>query len=276
MKKYTSVFGMIVRHSFFQIIMIMIGMVFVEVYLFLNAIHKMLMQHGGFSFGLESDASMKLLSPMDTNAMQEMLAEFEAYPIINFELAIENSHIMWIFFLAMLLITVSCCMTGCHFGSHQGYTLQRLQIKEKHIFLLQFIYNTLCYVILWSIQIIVIYVLGTYYVNHMVGTTNQTIFLAFYRNAFLHNLFPMEEWLKWGKLIASILGLGILSAVFPYKQRNGKFGVEIVIMLAIICIWFPSKMANYYVDALVIVWAVGLIAIICWQIWYREKEVKKE
>ena len=167
-------------------------------------------------------------------------------------------------------------MTGCHFGSHQGYTLQRLQIKEKQIVCLQAVYNILCYLLLWCVQMIVVYALCSYYKNHAIGTTNQTIVFAFYRNNFLHNLFPMEEWLKWGKLIIGIFGLGILSAIFPYKQRMGKFGIEVILLFAVISIFFSSDMGNYYIDAIVIEFVIGIVIIVCRQLYSREKKLKNE
>ena len=73
--------------------------------------------------------------------------------MFSVEELISNSHIIWVFAVFFVIITILLCLTGCEYGSKQGYKLRRLRISERSIFLWQSIYNIFCYLVIWAVQL---------------------------------------------------------------------------------------------------------------------------
>ena len=160
MKKHLSVFMLMARSSIYKVISVFVLMAVVEYGLVCMRLNQ----------GVMSDQH-------------------------NLEIVVDESRILWVFGAVFLLMTVFLCQTGCGFSSKTGYTLRRLSISERMVFVWQSIYNMMCYCLLWFVQILVVFGLCNLYVNMAPEgfVTNQTIFLAFYRNDFLHSLLPMED-----------------------------------------------------------------------------------
>ena len=210
MKKYLSVFNLIATSSIYKITGLFGIMGVIEFFLF-----RMIM----------------LAGPNENGTF-------------HIEYVFEQSRTLWVFAAALLVLTVFLCATGYETSSKQGYTLKRLSISEKKVFALQALYNTLCYFLLWSMQLLFVFLLGFYFTNKApeMYVTNQTLFLAFYRNNFLHGLLPFEDVIIWIKNIFLFLGLGICSAGFTMAQRKGKRAFELVILLVSTIFLFSSPL----------------------------------
>lgn len=165
----------------------------------------------------------------------------------HIEYVFDHSLAFWIFSIALVILTVLLCLTGYETSSKQGYTLMRLSISEKNVFILQALYNTLCYFLLWSIQLLIVFILGFYFVKNAPEeyVTNQTLFLAFYRNDFLHALLPFEDIAIWAKNLVTFLAFGICSSGFTYAQRRGKRGFELLLLLGAAIIFFAAPLGEY-------------------------------
>ena len=202
MKKITSVFGLIIRSSIFRILITLILLGVAELFIFYRR--------------LSSAVSVEYLLP---NAGMTPL-----------EALVKNSGFTLLFALAFVAVTVFLCMTGTQYSSRSGYTLARLSITEKQIFFCQTIYNITVYIILWIYQVVLLFIASGLYVSlspaEYIG--EQTVFLAFYRNDFMHSMLPLSDVLVWIKNIAVAIGLGFAAAEFPYNQRGGRFGATIV------------------------------------------------
>lgn len=185
--------------------------------------------------------------------------------ITGMEQVFQQSRIIWIFALTFLLITALLCLTGTEFGGKQGYTLRRLSIPERTIFLWQAFYNTCCFFLLWAVQLFIVLALCKLYAEKMdpVAVTQQTVFLAFYRNSFLHSLLPLAEISRYARNVLLVLGLGISSAYFPFRQRRGETGVQVIILTAIALIFFSRSMGSLGGDIFVIVLSLWVTAS-CW------------
>lgn len=228
MKRYLSVFEMIIRSSIYKVIQILILLVVVEL--------------GTFYIALE-----------------QPLASIQP----NLEEIIDQSHLVYMFGAAYLLMTVVLVLSGTNIGSVQGYTLQRLRIKEKKVFLLQCVYNVLCYVLLWATQLGVLLIASDYYMTNKTDAvlTNMTVFLAFHRNDFMHSILPMQDNTNWLLLIGLILGTGCFAADFTRMQRRGKVAWILIIFVATACISFPRAMGEavvFFILAMII-WSSFII-----------------
>lgn len=209
MKKYISVFQMIARSSLYKVCLILIGMVIAE-------------------------GSMLYLTITNPSGF-------------NFEEYIDQSQYSLAFQIAYILVTIVIVLPGMNLGSNQSYTLQRLRIKERKIYWLQSLYNMLAYVLLWGVQMIMVFVsIVIYQKNIPIEATlsNQTMFLAFYRNNFMHSIFPLED-IPGASLIV-IIGIttAFVAAEFTKLQRQGKFGFELLILIAAVIISFPRELGQ--------------------------------
>ena len=228
MKKHLSVLMLISRSTIYQILGILLIMVVVEGTLFYFALNRM------------------------------MTSE-----VVGLELAFQQSRIPWVCALGFLLVTALLCLTGCEFGGKQGYTLRRLSVSERSVFLWQAFYNTCCFFLFWAVQLFIILALCRLYIERIDSAVvnNQTVFLAFYRNDFLHSLLPLAEISRYVRNIFLILGLGIASAYFPIRQRRGGIGAGIIVLSAVTLLFFSHGMGYLGSDILVILLSIATAAI---------------
>lgn len=102
----------------------------------------------------------------------------------------------------------------------------------------------------------------------------QSIFLAFYRNGFLHSLLPLEEVSRYARNGILILCLGITSAYYPVRQRTGKVGTELIVLVCILIPFFASGVGGFINDLFLSVTAI--IAVIKVLAGAFAKEVQNE
>lgn len=224
MKRYLSVFEMITRSSIYKVLLIISGMVAIEfVFFYLHVINN---------------------------------------KFLNIEEYVDQGYYSIIFKIAYLLVTIVIVLSGMNLGSVQSYTLQRLRIKEKRIYWLQALYNFFAYVILWGVQLITVFVnILIFQKNLPEGAvfTNQTIFVAFYRNNFMHTILPLEDVPGWWILILTGIASALATAEFTKLQRQGKFAFELLLLVASVLIYFPRALGfeiSYIIVALCIVYIV--------------------
>ena len=224
MKRYLSVFEMITRSSIYKVLLILATMVVTEMAFFYHTMQ------------VSNEISI------------------EGY--------IEECPYSWIFRVAYLLITIVIVLPGMNIGSVQSYTLKRLSIKESRVFWLQALYNLLAYVLLWGTQLVVLMVSITIYLKNLPAgavITNQTMFLAFYRNEFMHTILPLEDVPGWTILALIAITGALATATFSKIQRSGKFGFELLILAAATVLYIPRPLGY---DISFIVVAIGMVNII--------------
>ena len=224
MKKYSSVFEMIVRSSIYKVLFLLGIMVITEAVCF----------------------SLSMISPSG----------------VNIEEYINQSLFSTIFQIAYLLVTAVLVFYGMNMGSMQSYTLQRLRIREKNIFWLQALYNALAYVLLWGVQLVMILISASvYYKNLPEGHihTNQTLFIAFYRSEFMHSILPLEDAPGWWVLILILVSSAFTTAVFTKLQRIGKFGFELFILVGAVLVSFPRAVGEEFVFLVIAIVTVGVV-----------------
>lgn len=161
------------------------------------------------------------------------------------------------FLVLCLILSLNGYESG---GSKIRYTLQRLSLSEEAIALLWSVYYLACFLIFWAVQLFIILWLGRLYVSAVdpAYINEQTIFLAFYRNSFLHSLLPLEETSRFLRNGALLLGLSLGAACLPFKQRRGKRDIAMS-FLAVFTFWvFPQEMGRFGSDAWIWLLALSL------------------
>lgn len=181
--------------------------------------------------------------------------------IIGLERMFGKSRIALVMAAAFVLMTAQLSITGCEYGSRQGYTLRRLRVSEKSVYAWQAGFNTAMYFVFWGVQLMLTLAMAKYGTEKMGSlASNQNIFLAFYRNGFLHSLLPLAEWSRYLRNIALIIALGMASALFSYNQRRKKPGIAILFMLPVTALPFAGSTGNGGADAFQILAALAVMA----------------
>jgi len=229
LKRYVSVFEMIIRSSIYKVIGIFAIMAVGEIILLTFAWNQPIA------------------------ALQPSMEEW-----------VENSRIFVPFLAAYWVMTKVLASSGTNVGSMQSYTLQRLRIPEKKVHLLQCIYNIFCYAMLWISQLLILFVATDFYMKHKTGVilTNQTAFLAFYRNAFMHSILPMEDIFGWFMLVFFIVMTGVLAAGYARNQRRGKMTWTLIIFIALAVVCFQRALGVEPIFQLMVtlIWGMYMLA----------------
>ena len=143
-------------------------------------------------------------------------------PVLNFSGAV----IVFMVALCLVVIVLFLCETE-HGGSRWGYTLDRLLISDRHQTLVRFIYNILCFVLLFGVQAWVGLWMCGLYAERVPGeiVSPQLTFLAFYQSSLLHNVLPLAESAKWVRNVLMILALSAELAVARKRRNFGSIGI---------------------------------------------------
>lgn len=190
MKKHLSVFMLMIRYSFYKVLGLLAAMAVLETGVFWFAFRKGGSQDG---FGLEY--------------------------------VIEKSHIGVVFLIVFVILDVILIsFAGYEKQETHRYTLMRLSVTRKELYYLQSIYNILCYILFWMVQVLVVIFFCFLYVQNAPAewVTEQTIFLAFYRSQFLHSLLPFEDFPYWIQNILMCITLGLTSAGYLKEERKPR------------------------------------------------------
>ena len=168
--------------------------------------------------------------------------------------------------IALLTVLVMLCtsMTGT---TRQAYTLQRLALSGHTVFRVQVLVNLTAFLLLWAVQLMTVLLLCRFYLSrqlasadHSLDFCEQSLFLAFYRNEFLHGLFPMGELTRWMRNLALISGLAVTSAYETchlHYNRKGTWSPYILAGLTLTC--FQQEMGSWIADCLLTALALQLM-----------------
>ena len=171
----------------------------------------------------------------------------------SLEAIISESRLSWA--CAAFFLFVNVILSWGSYTISDAYTAARLSVSGKAVYLWQCIYNSLCYLLFWMVQILI--GIGLCLVYEAMApaefVSNQTVFLAFYRSNFLHSFLPFEDTWVWVRNILLVVALGICSSRVPGKNR--KIGIGSCFLIAATGVFFVQGIGE----------AVALIitAIVC-------------
>lgn len=143
-------------------------------------------------------------------------------PVLNYSGAV----IVFMAALCLVVIVLFLCETE-HGGSRWGYTMDRLLVSDKHQILIRFVYNILCFVLLFGVQAWAGLWMCRLYVERMPAelVSPQLTFLAFYQSSFLHNVLPLAESAKWVRNALMILAMSAELAMARRRRNFGSIGI---------------------------------------------------
>ena len=251
MKQHLSVFMLYIRSSLYKVLLLLVGMVAVECVF----------------FWWKLDSTMREATVLSESGIEDLAGMGVQ---LSLEAILENSYIVYIFIAFSLLITVVLCLIGCERGNKQGYTLRRLSIPESAVVLWQSLCNTGCYLLLWVVQIGTALGLCQWYVAQTGVNSNQTVFLAFYRSNFLHNILPLDETSLWVRNVLLIVTFGMVTACFSFRQRRGKFAAEIIALFWATIVWGSRDLGSIVIDIFAILCCLMVIGVELYRILAKE------
>lgn len=138
----------------------------------------------------------------------------------NSRYVFRNSYfILFIVAFCLIFLVLLRCETE-NGKSRVSYTLNRLRISRRHLYLVRTAYNFLCFCLLFAVQIWTVLWMCRLYRESMPGLAGaQFEFLVFYRVPFLHNLLPLAETTKWVRNLLIMLALSADLAVSLERQN---------------------------------------------------------
>ena len=167
-----------------------------------------------------------------------------------------------IFFICAAVLLFLLSRMGTFKGVKTMYTLSRLSVSKKCVFWIESLYDTLCFIILWLFQVVLAVGLCYYYI-HAAGSesaTEQTIFLAFFRNVFLHSLLPFDEPFSLICNLLLALVIGITIAQIPWSERSNKMSFFTLYIIFVVHNIFLREAGDLWQPAIICIAAVIVIA----------------
>ena len=183
----------------------------------------------------------------------------------SLEAMLEQSWVIVPFYIVLALTTILLCRTGSPTGSRPHYTLARLSVPLWAVYCWQWLYNTLCYLVLYAAQAAVMLGLCVWYTRTAEPTsvTGQTIFLACYRSEILHGFVPLQNTVIWVRNLIVIIGLGAAAAAAPIRRQQGKKETVALGMVCAAMAWQKAELGDFILPTFAILTAVGITLWSC-------------
>ena len=177
MKRYMSVLALDARCTVYKLVILLAVTTFAQIWNFRRVLMETI-QYYTENFGAEELAQIE-----------------EKRLLISFERAIGESYIQWIFCVTLLLAVVILIHACSEHGKvRTKQLLWRLRMERRQLFVVWFLYRVFWITILIAWQIIVVMGLNEIFQKLISkGKAPQALFMAFHRNAFLHNLMPFTD-----------------------------------------------------------------------------------
>lgn len=214
MKKYLSVLALDVRSSVYKIFLIVGAMAAVQLADFYFVITGMMTE--------ATQRAAEMATAGNDWYTQEKLP-------FTMEQALEESHIQIIFAVALAgVFAVLMWSAGERGRAKTKNFLWRLRIGRKQVLAVWSIYHVLCFLAVIAVQISVVVGMHTMYQETVAaGRAPQALFLAFYRDSFLHGLLPLSDWFRVVRLLCFVITWGLATVYLGYRGFGTGSGVRL-------------------------------------------------
>ena len=179
-------------------------------------------------------------------------------PGAPFELKIEESRIHFVFLAALGAVFFLLIRMNGILDREGRYTVMRLKVAQARAFALRTAYDALCLLMLFALQVVLVLCFaGAYGRTPGMPQGSQMLFLAFYRNDFLHGVLPMAETGKWVRNGLMLLAMGMEEAGGIGK----RYRVTQVSVFVMAVAWFAVRVGPTWQDIVCcLVYAVVMAA----------------
>lgn len=187
--------------------------------------------------------------------------------VTSFDWMITNSHI-YIFFIISAVLVWAVLIWGCseHGKVRSKFTWHRLQIERRQVFAVWAGHRAfwMAVLVIWQIMLLVV-MDRMYQEMWALGYAPQSLFLACYRNSFVHALIPLSDPFYMVCLVFCVLLWGMGTAYVGYmgfeEHKDGctivNAGMLYTLILFIIPLdlfWFKALYMTFIFS-----WAIGIV-----------------
>ena len=176
----------------------------------------------------------------------------------NIETAYDHWGMRAAFGAGLVLTCLLLIMTLCQSDSKLDYTLRRLRIGRRSLFLCQAVFDTACLFMFWAVEIFIALALCSLWMDSHEVTSHQAVYLSFYRSDLLHSLLPLDDVSRWLRNLAVFICLGMCCAAAPVLKRRGEQHLGVLILPVILTFVFPGGIAQIGNDSL-----MAFMAAVC-------------
>ena len=187
--------------------------------------------------------------------------------VTSFDSMITNSRISIFFIISAVLIWV-VLIWGCseHGKVRSKFTWHRLQIERRQVFVVWVVHRAfwMAVMLVWQICLLVI-MDGMYQEIWALGDAPQSLFLACYRNSFVHALIPLSDSFYMVRLVCCVLLWGMGTAYVGYMgfaaHRDGCTIVLAGMFYTLILFIIPLDLFRFKAlyMTLVFSWVIGIV-----------------
>ena len=192
----------------------------------------------------------KLLAILLGTAAAHTAAFYLLKPGRTLEGTFDHIVMQVIFGAGLVLLTLLLVSTLSESGGKLDYTLRRLRVGHRTLFVSQCVYNVACCLIFWAAEVLTIFALCRVWEAGQEEISHQLVYLAFYRSEFLHSLLPLDDVTRYVRNLLLFGGLGVAGACAPVIQRRGKSNLAFLVIALTIGVLFPGGIAEGHRDAL--------------------------
>lgn len=117
-------------------------------------------------------------------------------------------------------------------GGRMNNLILRLGVPEKHIYWLQVLFFFLAFWMFIMVQGLIMVLLCCIHGWITPGQLDpMAIFVTSYQHPVFHRFFPLHDLMAWADHMLLVLGLSICSAAFPMRQRHRRGSLSFIVML---------------------------------------------
>jgi len=136
------------------------------------------------------------------------------------EHVVYNSRISFAFGVGFMAYYIVLCIR-----SNTMMTMHRLSIPERAFNWIAVLYNIMALIIFLAAELGICLVLSQIYLNSDIsGNYEHVLFTAFYRNALMHTLLPLEDYITLASSILFVIEISIIAVYAQQQSRHGKNG----------------------------------------------------
>ena len=259
MKKVVSIMSVTVRSSIYKVLLILLGMSFLQLGMFYRTY-------------LKYDYSAQSLSEFNEVPGYEQLGQ--AFGVSwTLESLVERSKVSIVFMAAFALIClVLFWAEGERKGTHTSYFYDRLTVSNRERIASLTLYNMTCILLLIFTEVLTVLGMGSIFA-YLVPSEYESVqmyFMAFYKSKFLHCLFPMADIYKWFRNIFLFAACALEIGTCACRNRKSW---SLFLIIALSVFGFVQEIGNYgAMDIIMIIVAGIYIAVNVSQIWYGGAE----
>jgi len=199
-----------------------------------------------------------------------------SFVVVSFPTLVNESRLSLVFFAAIIALTACCCLQGCRFSGKNLYTLRRLPIAEWQITLHWALVHLACFVILWTVQVLLIFVLWRFYgAQFAPAAPGLDLLVSIYAAPLFHAMLPLADGIRWVYLVTYWLCMAFLTATFGFFQRRGRYRISPLIMLG--C-YFPliKEIGSFASSLIFTIFCLILAAVEAAALWEVHHEKKPD